>query len=318
MAGLLFDYFDGYLRVDFRNGRWQGDIEIVFQVSGDTVVTTPCDDDFTKGEPEIAVAEDVLLRCWTSSSVSHFFRNMVSWLEAVTCNVYECAFFWDGEGPDGELRWFRGSGDSGLLKMSWTGRHDSAAFTQKVRLERRQMVKAFYHSFRNFVDSDRYDPISYERLLCGEVFDLVLVEGLQALALEIAVLDRLGAYALIQTISEFAHESKNGFPRRSSLAEFKRMSEDYWKCTSSDDELVVDAMNDFLGEMWNEWSIGERQRYVEEAIFSSSGYGGYGENLRQLRSHLVESWLAEQGVPGQEAADPHRAPDAVVSGTGAL
>ena len=73
MAGLLFDYFDGYLRVDFRNGRWSGDIEIIFYVSGDTTATTPCDDDFKKGEPEIAVAEDVLLRCWTSSSMSCFF-----------------------------------------------------------------------------------------------------------------------------------------------------------------------------------------------------------------------------------------------------
>lgn len=33
MAGLFFDYFDGYLRVEFRSGPWSGDIEILFHVS---------------------------------------------------------------------------------------------------------------------------------------------------------------------------------------------------------------------------------------------------------------------------------------------
>ena len=296
MAGVIFDNFNGYLQVDFFNGPWLGDIEIVFRINGDATVTTPCDDDFVKGKPEVFVAKDAQLRCWTSSSICYFFRGMVSWLEAVTCNVDECAFFWDGEGPEGELRWFRGVDGSGLLKMAWTGRHDSAAFAQDVRLERDQMVRALYQSFRSFVESDRYDPISYERLLLGEVFDLVLIEGRQALALEIAARDRPGAYALIQTISEFAHESKNGPRRRSSLAEFMRMSEAYWRCGSSDDELVVDAMSDLLGEMWNDWPTEERLRYVEEAIYAARGYGGDGEKLRELRSHLVESWLTDQAT----------------------
>jgi len=101
---------------------------------------------------------------------------------------------------------------------------------------------------------------------------------------------------LIQTISEFAHESKNGPRRRSSLAEFMRMSEAYWRCGSSDDELVVDAMSDLLGEMWNDWPTEERLRYVEETIYAARGYGGDGEKLRELRSHLVESWLTDQAT----------------------
>lgn len=294
MAGLLFDYFDGYLRVDFRNGRWSGDIEIIFYVSGDTTATTPCDDDFKKGEPEIAVAEDVLLRCWTSSSMSCFFRSMVSWLEAVTCNVHECAFSWDGEGPEGELRWFGGIRESGTLKMVWTGRHDSGAFEHHVRLNKGQMVRALYQSFRDFVESNRYDPIRYERLLYGEVIDLVLNDGREALAREVAARDRLDAYALIQTIMNFAYEYEKGFPRRSSLAEFMRMTESYWEGRSSDEESVKEQTNHLFDAAWNNWTIEQRRYHVEKELYSFESYGEFGENLRQLRSPLVESWLAVQ------------------------
>lgn len=291
MDGIFFDYFDGYLRVTFRNGPWPGDIEILFHVSGDTVAATPCDDVFEKGEPQIAVAEDVVLRCWTSSSMSSFFLSMVSWLEAVTCNVEECAFSWDGEGPEGELRWFGGPSDSGTLSLAWRGRHDSPAFEHKVRLKKSQMVQTLYQSFREFVESDRYDPISYEKLLYGEVFDLVLIEGRETLVRELAVRDRPHAYALIQTIMGLAYEYKKGFPRRADLAEFIHMSEIYWEDRSIDADEVDEQIGDLLDKAWNEWTVDQRSRFVEEELFLFGGCGGFGESLRELRSPLVESWL---------------------------
>jgi hypothetical protein len=292
MVGMFFEYFDGFLRVTFRNGPWAGDIEIMFHVSGDTVATTPCDDDFVKGEPQIAVAEDVVLRCWTSGSVSRFFQHMVSWLEAVTCNVMECAFFWDGEGPEGELRWIGGPSDSGLLSLTWSGRRDSQAFEHKVRLEKSQMVRNLYQSFREFVESDRYDPISYETLLFGEVFDLVVNEGRETLVRELAARDRSEAYALIQTILGLAYELDKEYPRRADLAEFIRMANIYWKDRSIDSDETDEQIGDLLDKAWNEWTADRRSRFVEDKLFMSGGCSGFGENLRQLRSTLIESWLS--------------------------
>lgn len=291
MAGMFFDYFDGYLRVTFQNGPWIGDIEILFQVSGDTVATTPCDDAFEKGKQQIAVAEDVVLRCWTSSSVSTFFLSMLSWLEAVICNVQECAFSWDGEGPDGVLRWFGGPSDSGRLRLVWTGRRDSPAFEHEVSLGKSQMVRTLYESFREFVESDRYDPINYERLLYGEVFDLMLIGGRDSLVKELAVRDRPDAYALFCTIMGVAYRFKSGSPRRSDLAEFIQMSKIFWKGKSINADIVDEQISDLLGKAWNDWTVDQRSRFVEDKLFLVRGIAVFGESLRVLRSPLVESWL---------------------------
>lgn len=298
MAGMFYDYFDGYLRVMFRNGPWSGDIEILFQVSGDTVATTPCDDDFAKGETQIAVAEDVILRCWTSSSMSTFFLSMLSWLEAVTCNVQECAFSWDGEGPEGELRWFGSPNNSGRLRLVWSGRHDSPSFEHEVRLEKSQMVQSLYQSFREFVESDRYDPISYEELRYGELFDLVLIEGREALTKEIALRDRRNAHALIQTIRWFAYEYKNRIPRCAKLAELIHMSKIHWADISIDSNKFDEQLEDLLDKAWDDWTVEQRRCHMDNELYLLGGCGGFGESLLELRSTLVESWLTSHAQLG--------------------
>ncbi|HEX7370129.1 MAG TPA: hypothetical protein VF284_07605 [Rhodanobacteraceae bacterium] len=127
MAGTFFEYFDGYIRVGFANGRWSGNIFVYFFLYGDVVAATTCDDDFVKGNPDIHVKDNVSIHTWTSNSMSAFFLAMIHWLEAVLCDVHECAFRWDGEGPEGELRWFNWNEGSGRLKVSWSGNHRSPA-----------------------------------------------------------------------------------------------------------------------------------------------------------------------------------------------
>jgi hypothetical protein len=90
------------------------------------------------------------------------------WREAVVCGVRECAFDWDGEDPEGELRWCYKGSDSGFLRLDWSGTNTSPAAARCVQMNRTQMVRSFYESFRNFVESDRYDPLDYERLDAGE------------------------------------------------------------------------------------------------------------------------------------------------------
>lgn len=301
MTGLIFSYFAGYLRVDFRHMHSRGDIEIIFQIHGDTTATMTRDAEFSTSEQMVHVEPDVVLRCWTSDTTSQFFRNMVSWLEAVICDVAECAFFWEGEGPDGELRWYRGHEGAGRLKLRWTGRRDSLPFDHEVTLESSQMVQALYQSFRRFVESDRYDPIAYESLLYGEVCDLIAVEGRKALAQEIAHLDRFGAYSLIVGVEEFAYDrdTDSGSKRFASMEELVRLAEIFKDSVSSDDELRVSHMEQLLPEFWNGWSIEQRQRHVEDEIFFLRGYGGFGEKLREMRSPKLEAWLLKQATIGK-------------------
>ena len=104
----------------------------------------------------------------------------------------------------------------------------------------------------------------------------------------------IGRHDVIQTIINFAYEYEKGFPRRSSLAEFIRMTETYWEGRSSDEERVEEQINDLFDAGWNNGTAEQRRCYVEKKLYSFETYGEFGENLRKLRSPLVESWLAAQ------------------------
>jgi len=297
MAGTCFEYFDGYLRVDFSRV-WHGDIYIDFHLHGDAIASIPCDDDFVKGKPELAVADDVTVRAWTSPTVSSFFTQLVRWLEAITCGVSECAFRWEGEGPDGEMRWLHGWDGSGHLMLSWTGndQHGSPAFEYRVRLNEAQMVRMLYESFRSYVESDRFDRLEYERLEAGEVFALVLEGGdLDALAEAFVQRDRASAYRLLHAVLDLAGDSKSGYPRRASLSDFIDRA-----ATIDADSLGIDAtkFEEWVGHwfdvQWYVWDSAQRYRHVIDIVYRGGTGLAYGERVYALRSTLVEDWLARQ------------------------
>jgi hypothetical protein len=145
---------------------------------------------------------------------------MVRWLEAVLCEVQECAFVWEGEGPDGELRWFNGREGGGHLELKWSGGRSTEPFDHQVALDRRQMIQALYEGVRGFVASDRYDPLSYESLTRGEAWKLVVADGPDALIRQIAACERFWAYALICTVGHFAHDTDRGPKRQATVCEF--------------------------------------------------------------------------------------------------
>lgn len=88
------------------------------------------------------------------SSVFCPFAAMLRWLEAAALEVDSCGFHWEGEGPDGEAHF-----ELDRLRLVWKAglRTEVAA-----RVDRRQAVGAFYRGFRDFVESDRYEPRRYE------------------------------------------------------------------------------------------------------------------------------------------------------------
>ena len=98
------------------------------------------------------------------------FPKFIAWLEAMALGCDECGFRWDGEGPNGWLRWLYG-----MLEIEWSGRSRYPAFCHRIEADRRQVVGAFYQAFRGFVNSSEYRPESYESMSQGEF--LVLRTG---------------------------------------------------------------------------------------------------------------------------------------------
>ncbi len=72
------------------------------------------------------------------------------------------------------------------------------------------------------------------------------------------------------------------------------MTETYWEGRSSDEERVEEQINDLFDAGWNNGTAEQRRCYVEKKLYSFETYGEFGENLRKLRSPLIESWLAAQ------------------------
>lgn len=295
MAGTFYEYFDGYIRVSFAMAGY-GDIYIDFALHGDAIATTPCDENFVKGTPDISLKNDATVRTWTSASMSYFFRDMFCWLESIVCGVQECAYEWDGEGPMGELRWFNRFDGSGRLKLSWSGNRNSPNAEHELRVSKVQLVRAFYESFRHFVESDRYDPLDYERLDAGEVFVLVLEDGdLDALADHLATLERDAAESFIDAMLELAGDRNAGYPRRDSIAAFTERA--------TGREIDGPEERRWVPVEWTSWDFAQRRHYVVERIYKGGTLIGDGEKLRELRSPMVEKWLADQGQAAPQRAE---------------
>lgn len=303
MSRTVFNYIDGYLRVEFAP-IYRDDIAIIFHLHGDGIVRTPVTEKFEKGTPDIAFAEDLIVRTWTSPSVSAFFLSMVRWLEAVICEVQECAFRWEGEGPDGELRWRNNWGASGHLQLQWSGSRDTEPVDCGILLNRAQMVRALYSTFRDFVESDRYDPLVYEELRAGEVFALVLEDSdLEVLADTLADRNRLAAGRLLDAMLNRAWDYKVGYPRKLHLAEYVAQA-DALAGHKQDEEQV----QGWLLPEWDGWSRDRRRTDVMEAVYPCGVAMGLGERLRELRSPVIEAWLekhatAEAGGASNQGRD---------------
>lgn len=230
--------------------------------------------------PALSAPGDVTIQTCISSALGGF-SCLISWLEAVTCGVQECAFSWDGEGPDGELRWYGPWGD-GRLMVSWT----AEAREYGVCVDKVRMVRAFYESFRSYVESDRYDPLSYETLSVGETFALVLEGGdVDALADRLTTLPRDAAESFIDVVLDLAADSAAGYPRRATLAEFAGRAAH--RAMDEPDERW------WIPVEWGKWDVAQRRDYVARNVYNRGAAIGYGERLRELRSTRVEKWLGE-------------------------
>jgi hypothetical protein len=285
-------HFPGYLRVEFGYAECSRRIELRCYVHGATTIKTGCHLNDGTDDLEVVVEPDALLLCWSDWS-SGFFRKMISWLEAVVAGVREGSFIWECHWPKGELRWHRDSSNSGNLQFSWSGDHGWPAFEHQAQVNRHQMVEAMYNAFVALIESDAYDPILCEPMTDGERFGLVVTEGAEALAEEIARRDRSSAFQLIQVVYRRVIDAELGPRRGEDLASFKLMAEMRLPVDLTD-EIERDEINFLLGAHWDGWTFEERLAYVHEIVYAFWSDGLAGDWLRELRSERIETWLLEQ------------------------
>ncbi len=288
MSGLVFEYLPGFVRIAFSQ-RWD-DIHLDLRFSGDVQITTPCDDQFKKGEPSIEQRDDAVLLCRMSSSMGCPLPDYIAWLEAIVCGVQECAFRWDAEGPEGRLHWSRRDRATGFVTASWDGKQ--GPIEHRVMLETRQAVIAFYAGFRQFVESPSYEPMAYEDLPVAETIALVLDgASLDELADKLSASSRIDAIKLLDALLDFAYRRS-----QDASATKRRMLADFVVLAGDVSVAEADPMQ-WIPAEWDSWTPQQRRQDVVATVFPGRLHIAFGSKLRALRSSLVEDWLARVDDP---------------------
>jgi hypothetical protein len=141
-----------------------------------------------------------------------------------------------------------------------------------------------YGAFRTFVESSSYDPIRYEELTCGEKFSLVLADAsLDDLVRRIVTFDADKAEDVIQ----YLWDTVSGRCDAGSKLSFPI---DYY-VGANVPKARSSRYSSFVNSEWNAWNADQRVVTLK-AIFDSDSTSTFGANLRELRSKLVEDWLA--------------------------
>jgi len=282
MSGIFFDYEPGRIEARFSHDTEYDYINLDIHMDGDITTTTECDDQGRLAKPENHQKEGAEFQVYMSS-VFCPFGGFVSFLEAITTQVKYCGFYWDPEGPSGEMRWDRRFADEdGFLTVEWHSNKNT--FSHRVMLNTRQTVSALYRAFRSFVESAEYDPLRYEEVIDGEGFALVLSDATtNDFAGAIAKLDGTAAHSAISRIRETIATRKLNGPQLCFPIEY--FLETGWT------EIPLSEWDSWLPPEWDSWSFDQRVHDMTE-LFRSQSAGWHGANLRELRSKLVEDWLA--------------------------
>lgn len=227
------------------------------------------------------------------SSVFCAFGSFVKFLEAIAVGVEQCQFSWEAEGPEGCFSWQRASQDGeGFLAVTW---HSRPSFRYVVRIDGKRAVRALYGAFREFVGSDSYDPIRYERMSIGETISLVLDEGdFERLSAELAKLGASDADALLRIANGGPGEREiRGPKRRYPLSECLAQIEE--EAARAKNLGPAESVTTWVPDEWDGWTAERRQDEVATIMGMGDG-PWYGANLRDMRSPLLESWLEKDGA----------------------
>lgn len=299
MSGTFFDYQPGRINARFRHGSGFDTIVLRVRMSGAVVTTTPCDDQFQKGNPvnHVAAKQNFSV-CMTS--VWCPFADLIRFLEAIVIQVRECSFDWDAEGPCGVMKWERRFvNKNGFLTVEWHSR--SAKFEHRMMLDTKQTVRMLYTAFRQFVASPEYDYLRYEEHTYGEE----LVDGLgrrysQNEIIEyLKSLDLKAARKLLNAIFQ-----RSGFRKRGMLAadwhsenaEQIKQPIEFEQCMVlhgdiGNEDIDREGSDHYIRDEWTGWDDAQRESDLKELFASNTG-SWYGARLREMRSTIIEDYLS--------------------------
>ncbi len=257
-------------------------IDLDIRLVGNVTLALECENQGEEVEPVRPEREAIDFTVYMSS-VFCTFRDFIRFLEAITLEVKECAFEWEAEGPDGRLRWKRRYvQDVGFLTIEWDSYKEK--FSHRMMLNTRQAVKMLYSAFRMFVDSPEYDPLRYERLSYGESFALILSNAsLDDLAATLVRMNADAAKTFLQALDEAIYDRHMKGPKLSWPIEYFHRATEPVEPSSQ--------YNAWIDPEWNNWDIEQRMNQLKE-LFSWSVRSWHGENLRKMRSKLIEDWLS--------------------------
>ena len=176
--------------------------------------------------------------------------------------------------------------ESGLLTVEWNNRKlDQRSASVKTP----HMIAALYSGFRNFVESDGYDPIRYECIAAGDAFGLVLSGATcDDFANLLVGRNAADAESLAGALSDVVADRRSAAPLRKITLE--QLIEEAQKPDSGADRSIK-----WIHDDWDQWNREQRLLDVNSVIFNGGVSSWYGANLRQLTSPAVEAWLAEHG-----------------------
>ena len=297
MSGTFFDYEPGRIDARFSHDSKFDHITLDIRMGGDATISTNCDDGFHLAVSENHKKDDMEFQVYVSS-VFCPFGDFIRFLEAITIGVQECSFEWDSEGPDGKMHWKRRHiQDTGFLTVDW---HSSKKnFSYRMMLNRWQVVGALYTAFRTFAESPDYDPLRYEELAIGESFALVLSNAtLDDLAGALVRLNAAAAETVIQRLRDAVGGRHTEGPKMNFPIEF------FLESTETGTPPREFYMP-WIHPEWRSWSIDQRLADLTE-LFGDGYSSWHGANLRELRSKLVEDWLAFPEPPTRQSDRPRR------------
>ncbi len=303
MAGTFFEYTPGKLEARFEHGDGYDRINMYIKMYGEKITTTDCDDNFKEGDPIDHESPRLEFMVYMTS-VWCPFADYIRFIEAIVIQVQECSFSWDPEGPYGAMKWHRKFLDKdGFLTMEWSAREDK--FEHRMHLETKQVVGELYQSFRRFVESDQYDPLRYEALTIGE--GLLLGLGgqytLEQITTHVKTLDVTEARRLIDSILDRSYRrqgvNKPDETWPESLNELNKPIT-FCKCLllygandqANDDDIGSEEFTHYIDDSWLNLNTDAREAHLTK-LFNGGSCGWHGDNLREMRSTMIEDYLAQ-------------------------